>query len=193
MYVCMYVSVNWIKISLEFRKWLIAKQSIGHNLFRWWLIACLTLSYCLKNWLILNLSWPHFYQTRSAWSVDQGSTRKCSAVQHFAPTVMKFCVMWEGLSLPHDTKFGNCRGEIADRRVIFNWSLIHGSSWSGLIKVGPAGTNFSEIWIWIQQFILTEKYIAVNVYDIFCDIKELITTNLGHNIPSKSQHRILFA
>ena len=73
--------------------------------------------------------WPQFYQTR-----------KCSAVHNFAPTVTKFCVMGEGLSLPHDTKFGNCRDEIADRRVIFIWSLIHGSSWSGLIKVGPGNS-----------------------------------------------------
>ena len=78
-----------------------------------------------------------FYQTRSAWSIDQGSTRKCSAVHNFAPTVTKFCVMWEGLSFPHDTKFGNCRGEIVDRRMIFIWSLIHGSGWSGLIKAEP--------------------------------------------------------
>ena len=82
-------------------------------------------------------TWPQFYQTRSAWSMDQGSTKERSAVHNFVPTVTKFCVMWEGLSLPHDTKFGNCRGEIGDRRVIFIWSLIHGSSWSGLIKVGP--------------------------------------------------------
>ena len=82
-------------------------------------------------------AWPHFYQTRSAWSMDQGSTKKRSAVHNFVPTVTKFCVMWEGLSLPHETKFGNCRGETVDRRVIFIWSLIHGSSWSGLIKVGP--------------------------------------------------------
>ena len=79
----------------------------------------------------------NFYQTRSAWSIDQGSTRKRSVLHSFAPTVTKFCVMWEGLSLPHDTKFGNCRGEIVDKRVIFTWSLIHGSNWSGLIKVGP--------------------------------------------------------
>ena len=46
--------------------------------------------------------------------------------------------MWEGLSLPHDTKFGNCRGEIVDRRIIFIWSLIHGSGWSGLIIEEPA-------------------------------------------------------
>ena len=82
-------------------------------------------------------SWPQFYQTRSAWSVDQGSTKKRSAVHNFIPTVTKFCVMWEGLSLPQDTKFGNCRDEIVDIGVIFIWSLIHGSSWSGLIKVGP--------------------------------------------------------
>ena len=82
--------------------------------------------------------WPQFYQTRSAWSMDQGSTKKCFAVHNFVPTVSKFCVVWEGLSLPQDTKFGNCRDEIVDRRVILIWSLIHGSSWSGLIKVGPA-------------------------------------------------------
>ena len=79
----------------------------------------------------------HFYQTRSVWSVDQGSTRKRSAVHNFVPTVTKFCVMWAGLSLPHDTKYGNCMSDIIDRRVIINWSLIHRSSWSGLIKVGP--------------------------------------------------------
>ena len=45
--------------------------------------------------------------------------------------------MWEGQALPHDTKLGNCRCEIVGRRMIFIWSLIHGSSWSGLIKVGP--------------------------------------------------------
>ena len=74
--------------------------------------------------------------------MDQGSTRKRSAVHNFAPTVTKFCVMWEGLSLPHDTKFGNSRCEIVGRRVIFIWSLIHGLRWSGLIKVGP-GPRFN--------------------------------------------------
>ena len=48
-----------------------------------------------------------------------------------------FCVMWEGQALPHDTKFRNCRGKIVDSRAFPSWSLIHGSSWSGLIKVGP--------------------------------------------------------
>ena len=92
------------------------------------------LTLCKGNQLITR---PQFYQTRSASSMDQGSTKKRSAVHNFVPTVTKFCVMWEGLSLPPDTKFGNCRDEIVDRRVIFIWSLIHGSSWSGLIKVGP--------------------------------------------------------
>ena len=78
-----------------------------------------------------------FYQTRSAWSMDQGSNRKHSAVHNFAPTVTKFCVMWEGQALPHDTKFSNCRCEIVGMRVIFIWSLIPGSSWSGLIKAEP--------------------------------------------------------
>ena len=78
-----------------------------------------------------------FYQTRSAWSMDQGSNRKHSAVHNFAPTVTKFCVIWEGQALPHDTKFSNCRCEIVGRRVIFIWSLIPGSSWSGLIKAEP--------------------------------------------------------
>ena len=96
--------------------------------------------HCRVYWVIVvYLPWPQFYQTRSAWSMDQGSTKKRSAVHNFVPTVTKFCVMWEGLSLPYDTKFGNCRGAIVDRRVIFIWSLIHGSSWTGLIKVGPGG------------------------------------------------------
>ena len=79
----------------------------------------------------------HFYQTRSAWSVDQGSNKNHSPAYNFAPTVTKFCVMWEGLSLPHDTKFGNCRCKIVDSRSFPSWSLIHGLRWSGLIKVGP--------------------------------------------------------
>ena len=38
---------------------------------------------------------------------------------------MKFCVVWEVLSLPHDTKFGNCTDEIVDRElVLFDpWSM----------------------------------------------------------------------
>ena len=86
--------------------------------------------------------------------MDQGSTKKRSAVHNFVPTVTKFCVMWEGLSLPQDTKFGNCRDEIVDRRVIFIWSLIHGSSWSGLIKVGPGNklTHFPLVpHIWVSE------------------------------------------
>ena len=78
-----------------------------------------------------------FYQTRSAWSVDQGSNKNHSPAYNFVPTVTKFCVMWEGLSLPHDTKFGNCRCKIVDSRAFPSWSLIHGLRWSGLIKAEP--------------------------------------------------------
>ena len=87
---------------------------------------------------------PHFYQTRSAWSVDQGSNKNHSPAYNFTPTVTKFCVMWEGLSLPHDTKFGNCRCKIVDSRSVHSWSLIHGLRWSGLIKVGPGNKQLSE-------------------------------------------------
>ena len=38
------------------------------------------------------------------------------------------------------------RCEIVGRRVIFIWSLIHGSSWSGLIKVGPGVTRVKRPW-----------------------------------------------
>ena len=91
------------------------------------------------------LSRPHFYQTRSAWSMDQGSNKNQSPVNNVAPTVTKFCVMWEGQALPHDTKFGNCRDKIVDSRAFLSWSLIHGSSWSGLIKLGPGSVMLSSL------------------------------------------------
>ena len=86
-------------------------------------------------------SWLCFYQTRSAWSMDQGSNKNHSPAYNFAPTVTKFCVMWEGLSFPHDTKFGNCRCEIVDNRAFPSWSLIHVLRWSGLIKAEPGITH----------------------------------------------------
>ena len=76
-------------------------------------------------------------QTRSVWSMDQGTNKNHSSVNNFIPTVTKFCIMWEGQALPHDTKVGNCRDRIMDSRAFLCWSLIHGSSWSGLIKLGP--------------------------------------------------------
>ena len=91
--------------------------------------------------MILHKHWPHFYQTRSAWSKDQGSNENHSPVHNFAPTVTKFCVMWEGQALPQDTKFGNCRDKIVDSRAFLSWSLILGSSWSGLIKLGPGSPS----------------------------------------------------
>ena len=47
-------------------------------------------------------------------------------------------LVWEGLVLPNVTNVGSCRDEIVNSRVIFIWSLIHGSSWSGFITVEPA-------------------------------------------------------
>ena len=89
-----------------------------------------------------------FYQTGLAWSVDQGSNKNHSPAYNFAPTVTKFCVMWEGLSLPHDTKFGNCRCKIVDSRVFPSWSLIHGLRWSGLIKAEPVMPTMMFLWCW---------------------------------------------
>ena len=105
---------------------------------------------CTFN-IIATSTWLCFYQTRSAWSMDQGSNRKHSAVHNFAPTVTKFCVMWEGQALPHDTKFSNCRCEIVGRRVIFIWSLIPGSSWSGLIKAEPG--QWVNVWSHCNQHV----------------------------------------
>ena len=107
----------------------------NHNTYSWTQINYINGDDCLYVKIIEY--WPHFYQTRSAWSVDQGSNKNHSPAYNFAPTVTKFCVMWEGLSLPHDTKFGNCRCKIVDSRSFPSWSLIHGLRWSGLIKVGP--------------------------------------------------------
>ena len=94
---------------------------------------------CTPSGIALAVTRLCFYQTRSAWSVDQGSNKNHSPAYNFAPTVTKFCVMWEGLSLPHDTTFGNCRCKIVDSRAFPSWSLIHGLCWSGLIKAEPGG------------------------------------------------------
>ena len=80
---------------------------------------------------------------RNPWIKNQLGNDLLSTI--LAPTVTKFCVIWEGQALPHDTKFGNSRCEIVGRRVIFIWSLIHGSSWSGLIKVGPCDALMCEL------------------------------------------------
>ena len=108
-----------------------------------------------------------FYQTRSAWSMDQGSNRKHSAVHNYAPTVSKFCVMWEGQALPHDTKFSNCRCEIVGRRVIFIWSLIPGSSWSGLIKAEPVmQETFIPLWHDILKDIIASEAHFTNNFSV---------------------------
>ena len=49
--------------------------------------------------------------------MDQGLNKNNSPIQNVTPTVTKFCVMWEGQALPHDTKFHNCGGKIVDNRA----------------------------------------------------------------------------
>ena len=111
--------------------------------------------------------------------MDQGSTMKRSAVHNFAPTVTR-------QALPHDTKFGNSRCEIIGRRVIFIWSLIHGSSWSGLIKVGPGhkptGTAIpyvtpSLIFL-CRSYVIDTKLILVTTYIGWIKHGVLITRNV---------------
>ena len=84
----------------------------------------------------------HFYQTRSAWFMDQGSIRNHSAFHDLVPTVTKFCVMWEGLSLPHDTKFGNSRGKNCWQENDFHLIL---DPWMKLIRFDKSGAR------WMQQ------------------------------------------
>ena len=126
--------------------------------------------------------------------MDQGSTKKRSTVHNFIPTVTKFCVVWEGLSLPQDKKFGNCRDEICDRRVIFIWSLIHGSSWSGLIKVGPGGnqpvtdgfppqraSNAERVSMsWHHHELCAQNDISWDPYWITAQHNNLIKHHIGH-------------
>ena len=133
----MWWDLDFFLFILDFHEW---KLSCVRSVCLWVFLSC---SFCNQtvrqqdnntNKLVTRLC---FYQTRSAWSVDQGSNKNHSPAYNFTPTVTKFCVMWEGLSLPHDTKFGNCRCKIVDSRSFYSWSLIHGLRWSGLIKVGP--------------------------------------------------------
>ena len=129
----------------------------------------------------LNKRWPrpHFYQTRSAWSVDQGSNKNHSPAYNFAPTVTKFCVMWEGLSLPHDTKFGNCRCKIVDSRSFPSWSLIHGLRWSGLIKVGPGHCS-----IYAAPELMGQWHQCLQQIIILCSINKIKTIYLHRDSKS---------
>ena len=94
--------------------------------------------------------------------MDQGSNKNHSPAYNFTPTVTKFCVMWEGLSLPHYTKFGNCRCKIVDSRSFHSWSLIHGLRWSGLIKVGP-GVDIEWFVDWGGKLFTLIHSLSINI------------------------------
>ena len=111
-------------------------------------------------------TWPHFYQTRSAWSVDQGSNKNHSPAYNFTPTVTKFCVMWEGLSLC------NCRCRIVDSRAFPSWSLIHGLRWSGLIKAEP------------EWYVLFIQVVCVNA-----DKEEFVKMRYVHTFGKPNKQR----
>ena len=62
--------------------------------------------------------------------------KETSAVYDFAPTVTKFCVMWEGQALPHDTKFCNCISKIEEDRVNL---ILH--PWINLMRIDKSGSS----------------------------------------------------
>ena len=105
--------------------------------------------------------WSKFYQTRPTWSMDQGSTNKGSVVHNFVPTVTKFCVMWEGLSFPHDTKFGNCRGAICWQE---SDSHLKFDSWIKLDKPTFKPTYLTNCIFW--QIMKEGQRIGLFVYII---------------------------
>ena len=108
--------------------------------------------------------------------MDQGSNKNHSPAYNFTPTVTKFCVMWEGLSLPHDTKFDNCRCKIVDSRSFHSWSLIHGLRWSGLIKVGPDHNRPLD---YIKQIMKTVGWI---LHILHTDYNPFLYTKLMVNL-----------
>ena len=65
-----------------------------------------------------------------SWITDQF---KISPVYDFAPTVMRFCDKWEGLSIQHANQFPNSSGKIIESMAFCSWSSITGSSWPSLI------------------------------------------------------------
>ena len=100
--------------------------------------------------------------------MDQGSTRKRSAVHNFAPTVTRFCVMWEGQALPHDTKFGNSRCEIVGRRVIFIRSLIHGLSCEPFYPLYECWQNLSVVFLYQPHHGRLRKVLETSVCGLPC-------------------------
>ena len=99
------------------------------------------------------------------WIKDQ---MKITLLSTLAPSVTKFCVMRAGQALPHDTKFGNCRDKIVDSRAFLSWALIHGSSWSGLVKVGPGFIIPSYLWP-LQNWHDRRRYYSKWKHHIYCN------------------------
>ena len=120
---------------------------------------------------LLYLSRPQFYQTRSAWSKDQGSTKKRSAVHNFVRTVTKFCVPWEALSLPHDTKFGNCRncGQESDFHLILD-------PWIKLILFDKSGARIpiNHVWLTLQPGPVSCDFMAILIRRYLFLISEFV-------------------
>ena len=73
-----------------------------------------------------------------------------------------------GQALPHDTKFSNSRDKIVDSRGFPSWSLIHGSSWSGLLKVEPGSRPMRPVCARRQTIVFQNGYRYITHHGLFC-------------------------
>ena len=122
--------------------------------------------------------------------MDQGSNKNHYRAYNFAPIVTKFCVLWEGLSLPHDTKFGNCRCEIVDSRAFPSWSLIHGLRWSGLIKVGPGSIIKATSFAIDATCVMLSFNRLINCIDFLRVVHQGAITETGMDIPADIKTKV---
>ena len=118
------IITKWV-LTLQINKWLHSGMGIGHTVVN---THNTNLFYNTHQVPLLSNPISLIHGSRIKW--------KSLSCQQFRP------YSYQGL--PHDTKFGNCRDKIVDSRAFLSWSLIHGSSWSGLIKVGP-GMNANAV------------------------------------------------
>ena len=103
------------------------------------------------------------------WIKDQ---MKITLLSTFSPLQLPNFVSCGRDKPSHLTQNCNCRDKIVDSRAFLSWSLIHGSSWSGLIKVGP-GTSH-------RVLLRTDDY---NVYlSLYFTYKFTYNTHMKHRM-----------
>ena len=86
-----------------------------------------------------------FHQTRIHSPMVWWLTENPTTIYNFAPTLTKFYVTWEGLSIPHVIKFCNCRCKIVDSKAFPRSPLIHRSSYANFIQMRPGFLAYHAI------------------------------------------------